>query len=39
MGIEGLPLLILYKNGQEVWRKNAFASKEELQSQIEAKLK
>jgi thioredoxin 1 len=38
MGIEGLPLLILYKNGQEAWRKNAYADKSELQEILDANL-
>lgn len=38
LDISALPLLILYKDGQEVWRKNAFASKSELAEQLAANL-
>jgi thioredoxin 1 len=38
MEIEYLPLLILYKNGQEVWRKNAYADKAELKAKLDSNL-
>jgi thioredoxin len=37
--IQGLPLLILYKNGKEVWRKNEYTEKPELKEKIDAALR
>jgi hypothetical protein len=30
MGVEALPVLIIYKNGKEVWRKQGIADKKEI---------
>lgn len=35
MNVTGIPLLILYKNGKEVWRKMGVASEEEMLSAID----
>jgi rhodanese-related sulfurtransferase len=34
LGIEPIPVFIIYKNGKEVWRKQGVASKEELLAQL-----
>ncbi len=36
--LEAIPLLILYKNGKEVWRNNSYTEKAEVQKQLNTNL-
>jgi len=36
--IQGVPVFILFKNGEEIWKHNGMISEEELKKQIEANL-